>query len=260
MARTSSEATSPAEVAFLARSDGPTIGRDADVAAVLAAFDVARLGTRRVCFITGEPGVGKSAVFGECVARIAESGAMTTWAQCVEHSGRGEPYQPLLDALMRLCRRSSASGRSCSSSATLRCGLRSCPAPDAAPVGAPATGGRRRVPGPDAPRARLRGRSDDRRRPPILGIEDIHWSDPSTLDWLASVAARPEHAKLLIVVTLRPPASGETGTPLAVLRDTLRTKQLATEIALEGLDEASVAHKSSIGCRHPRVARQISSG
>ena len=77
--------------------------------------------------------------------------------------------------------------------------------------------------------------------PLILGIEDIHWSDPSTLDWLASVAARPEHAKLLIVVTLRPPASGETGTPLAVLRDTLRTKQLATEIALEGLDEASVA-------------------
>ena len=90
-----------------ARSDGPLIGRDADVAAVLAAFDVARRGTRQVCFITGEPGVGKSAVFDECVARIAESGAVTTWAQCVEHSGRGEPYQPLLDALMRLCRRSS---------------------------------------------------------------------------------------------------------------------------------------------------------
>src|SRR4029079_18990215 len=75
--------------------------------------------------------------------------------------------------------------------------------------------------------------------PLLLGIEDIHWSDPSTLDWLASLPARPEHAKLLIVATLRPPASGETGAALAMLRDTLRTKRLATEIAREGLDDAS---------------------
>ena len=242
VARTSTEASTPAEVSVLARSDGPLIGRDADVAAVLAAFDVARRGTRRVCFITGEPGVGKSAVFGECVARIAEAGAVTTWAQCVEHSGRGEPYQPLLDALMRLCRRSSGEQ-------TIMLLERHAPMWLA------------QLPGLLAPRqsARLQrvvaGASRDRMLrelayaveamtaddPLLLGIEDIHWSDPSTLEWLASVAPRPEHARLLIVATLRPPASGETGTPLAALRDTLRTKQLATEVALEGLDEASVA-------------------
>lgn len=242
VAHTSMQPRTQAEVAVLARSDGPLIGRDSEVAAVLDAFDVARQGTRRVCFITGEPGVGKSAVFGECVARIAESGAVTTWAQCVEHSGHGEPYQPLLDALMRLCRRPSGDR-------TITLLERHAPMWLA------------QLPGLLTPRqsARLQrvvaGTSRDRMlrelanavevmtadEPLLLGIEDIHWSDPSTLDWLASIAPRPEHARLVIVATLRPPTSAETGTPLAVMRDTLRTKHLATEIALEGLDDASVA-------------------
>jgi DNA-binding winged helix-turn-helix (wHTH) protein len=106
VARTS-EASTPADLGIIASSDGPLIGRERDVAAVLATFDAARQGTRRVCFISGEPGVGKSAVFAEAVNRIAQAGALTSWAQCVEYSGRGEPYQPLLDALMRLCRGSS---------------------------------------------------------------------------------------------------------------------------------------------------------
>jgi DNA-binding winged helix-turn-helix (wHTH) protein/predicted ATPase len=240
-ARTS-EAGTPADVGDLTRGDGPLIGREPDVAAVLATFDIARRGTRRVCFITGEPGVGKSAVFGEAVARIAEAGAVTTWAQCVEYSGRGEPYQPLLDALMRLCRGSSGER-------TIMLLERHAPMWLA------------QLPGVLAPRqaARLQrlvaGASRDRMlrelayaveamsadAPLLLGIEDIHWSDPSTLDWLATVAPRPEHARLLIVATLRPPASGAPGTPLGALRDTLRAKQLATEVALEGLDEASVA-------------------
>jgi DNA-binding winged helix-turn-helix (wHTH) protein/tetratricopeptide (TPR) repeat protein len=240
VARTSSDAGAPADVAVLARTQGPLIGRDANVAAVLAAFDTARQGTRRVCFISGEPGVGKSAVFGECLARIAESGVATTWAQCVERSGPGEPYQPLLDALMRLCRRPAGER-------TIMLLERHAPMWLA------------QLPGLLTPRQSERlqrvvvGASRDRMLrelayaveamtaddPLVLGIEDIHWSDPSTLDWLSSVSARPEPARLLIVATLRPPASGETGTPVAVLRDTLRTKRLATEIALEGLDEAS---------------------
>jgi DNA-binding winged helix-turn-helix (wHTH) protein/predicted ATPase len=242
VARTSAEETTRPELAIVARGDDPVVGRDAEVAAVLAAFDDARRGTRRIFFITGEPGVGKSAVFGECVARIAEEGAVTTWGQCVEHSGRGEPYQPLLDALMRLCRRPSGER-------TIALLERHAPMWLA------------QLPGLLTPRQSARltrllvGASRDRMlreltyaiesmtddEPLLLGIEDVHWSDPSTLDWLAAVAPRPERAQLLIVATLRPPMSGETETPLAALRDTLLAKQLAQEITLSGLDEASVA-------------------
>jgi predicted ATPase len=38
----------------------------------------------------------------------------------------------------------------------------------------------------------------------VLKLEDIHWSDASTLDWLAHVARRPEAAKLMVLATFRP--------------------------------------------------------
>ena len=31
----------------------------------------------------------------------------------------------------------------------------------------------------------------------VLAIEDLHWSDPSTLDWISNVAPRMDPAKLL---------------------------------------------------------------
>ena len=38
----------------------------------------------------------------------------------------------------------------------------------------------------------------------ILWFEDLHWSDVSTLDWLAYVARRREATRLLIICTYRP--------------------------------------------------------
>ena len=37
--------------------------------------------------------------------------------------------------------------------------------------------------------------------PLLLKLEDIHWSDTSTLDWLAHVARRPEPARLMVIAT-----------------------------------------------------------
>ena len=72
---------------------------------LIDAFDRARRGTRQICLISGEPGVGKSAVLAEALARLRERDRVAvTWANCVEQYGIGEPYQPLLDALMRFCR------------------------------------------------------------------------------------------------------------------------------------------------------------
>src|SRR5947207_4625137 len=41
-------------------------------------------------------------------------------------------------------------------------------------------------------------------RPLVLVLEDLHWSDMSTLDWLAFVARRREPARLLIIGAYRP--------------------------------------------------------
>jgi hypothetical protein len=40
--------------------------------------------------------------------------------------------------------------------------------------------------------------------PLLLVLEDLHWSDVSTVDWLAYQARRREGARLLVVGTYRP--------------------------------------------------------
>ena len=42
-------------------------------------------------------------------------------------------------------------------------------------------------------------------QPLVLVLEDLHWSDPSTLDLIAVLARRREPARLLLIGTYRPP-------------------------------------------------------
>ncbi|MEP6918090.1 MAG: winged helix-turn-helix domain-containing protein, partial [Acidobacteriota bacterium] len=85
--------------------DSPIVGRNAVIGEMLDAYALAQRGGRQVIFVTGEPGIGKTTVLNAFRARLAERGAIrTTWGQCVQHYGVGESYQPLLDALGRLCR------------------------------------------------------------------------------------------------------------------------------------------------------------
>jgi predicted ATPase len=79
------------------------------------------------------------------------------------------------------------------------------------------------------------------RRPLLLWIEDLHWSDPSTLDWLGAFAQRPEPARVLVVATFRASDVAEVNHPFRELALRLRVKRSCREIALEGLNESAVA-------------------
>ena len=73
----------------------------------------------------------------------------------------------------------------------------------------------------------------------MLHIEDLHWSDPATIDWLSSFARRRELARVLIVATYRP---GESGTDLIDrLASDLQARKLCTALDLLPLDEGTVA-------------------
>ena len=75
----------------------------------------------------------------------------------------------------------------------------------------------------------------------MIGLEDLHWSDPSTLDWIAPSphgASRRRFSSSRRCGRRQPArAKGRC----RVLSDMLRTKQLASEIVLRGLDEGDVA-------------------
>src|SRR5215204_3709283 len=65
IAQASDDAPARAAEGSPRRSSTPLVGRDRELTALMGAFDQARAGTRQICFISGEAGVGKSAVLAE---------------------------------------------------------------------------------------------------------------------------------------------------------------------------------------------------
>jgi hypothetical protein len=72
-------------------------------------------------------------------------------------------------------------------------------------------------------------------------VEDLHWNDASTLDWMASFAQRPEPARVLIIGTFRPEAEFGSSHPLISVVNELRVKRRCREMALAGMSEEEVA-------------------
>ncbi|HET7204938.1 MAG TPA: AAA family ATPase [Terriglobales bacterium] len=227
----------------LLRADTTFVGRDAVIKEMANAWTAAKRGSRQILFITGEAGAGKTTTVSVFLERLAAlEPVRATWAQCVQHFGVGEAYEPLLEAMIRLCRQ--PSGEQFLSILEQH-----------APTWLA------QMPGLLPPRhfAELQrsaaGTTKERMlreltgaleaitldAPLILWLEDLQWSDVSTLDWISAFAPRPEPARLLLIGTVR--SSDITGTHhrLASLIDNLVLKGLCHELVLYGLDESAIA-------------------
>jgi CheY-like chemotaxis protein len=77
--------------------------------------------------------------------------------------------------------------------------------------------------------------------PLALVLEDLHWSDYSTLDLISSLAQRPEPARLLLIGTYRPVEVILSGHPLKAVKQELQVHRQCEELSLEFLTEADVA-------------------
>ena len=211
------------------------VGRETDLALLREHLARARDGRRQVVFVTGEPGIGKTALLDRFVEEVRTDGRdRVTVGQCVELVGGREAYLPLLDSLARLS--SEPDGRDVL--ATLDrfapSWLLQLPALlDAERAEALA----RRVPSPTRERM-LRELAEAlegvaRARPLVLVLEDLHWSDASSVDALAVLAQRTPAAKLLIVGTYRPIGLVLADHPLKALKQSLQARGRCVELPLE---------------------------
>ena len=91
-------------------------------------------------------------------------------------------------------------------------------------------------------------------RPLVLWLEDLHWSDFSTVDALALLARRREPARLLVVGTYRPAEVIANGHPLRGLVRELEVHAQCRDLPLGFLTPTEVTHISPPGlpCRSPR--------
>jgi hypothetical protein len=79
------------------------IGREAELGQLQRWLERALGGERRMVFVTGEPGIGKTAVVEAFLLGVRDWGlGIGLWigqGQCIEHFGAGEAYLPVLTAL-----------------------------------------------------------------------------------------------------------------------------------------------------------------
>src|SRR5262245_8842552 len=82
----------------------------------------------------------------------------------------------------------------------------------------------------------------------VFRLEDLHWSDVSTLDWIGCVARRPERARLLVIGTYRPVEVLSRDHPLHMVKQELQLHRHCRELALRRLDEPAVAEYLTRRC------------
>ncbi|HEY8521821.1 MAG TPA: AAA family ATPase [Gammaproteobacteria bacterium] len=217
------------------------VGREHALQTLRAALRDAERGERSVVLVTGEPGIGKTALVQAFARELAAHGIRLGSAECVERHGTGEAYQPLLEALTRLAQ-GSASGE-------VAAALRRYAPTWLAHLPALQTRAEQRtldrqIAGATPPRM-LRELNDcldalAAAGPLALCIEDLHWSDLATLDWLAAFARRSQRARVLLLVTYRTQDPVATLSRLQAVACDLRMKGMCREIALDRLDAVAV--------------------
>ena len=78
-------------------------------------------------------------------------------------------------------------------------------------------------------------------RPLVLVLEDLHWSDYSTVDLIAWLARQQEPARLLVLGTYRPPFDVTTRShPLQAAVHELKMHHCCQEVSLTWLTKAAV--------------------
>lgn len=223
-------------------------GRTAELQQLDTCFGHACDGTRQTVFVTGEGGIGKTALAQAFIRSIAQWAPRATpvhiaAGQCLYQTGAAEPFLPILQALEHLCR---------------------------------ATGGndiitllRRWAP---TVLVRLRPLIDDReydalrettagarhtrvrreiveclevlaeQQPLVLWLEDLQWSDNATIEVISMLAQRRYPTRLLLLSSYRPTeTAGATHRVLHMKRE-LVGRQQAREIPLSNLDVDAVQY------------------
>ncbi|WP_168627393.1 helix-turn-helix transcriptional regulator [Cryobacterium sp. BB307] len=209
------------------------VGRQSELEALRAVFDEAAAGSTRVVLISGEAGIGKTRLLEELAAEVAdESDVIVT--HCLDYGAVVVPYAPISGLLRELVE---SHGREAVDKAA---------------------GTGRRMLSEFIDGSKLSPTRDDRMgvdrlndaittvlenlaasKPLVIVIEDLHWADPATLDFLRFVARAGVRSGLLFALSFR---SDEVkrGHPLRTFLAELERNRRVDRITLPRLTRTQV--------------------
>ena len=236
--------------------DAPLVGRNEAMRRLEQAYARPQAGRGGVVLISGEAGIGKSRLMQEFATRLEDQTLVLVGAGHPEVQTM--PYQPIVQALRTVLSRGVEERRSGGEFLTSAPLL---PSPSAQIWLSEAS---RLLPElrdmyPDLPPP-LPAEPDEARSrlfealcqiilglassplllgspaPLLLCLDDLHWADRATLDWLAYLGQRLHDSRLLVLGTYRIEEADTVGE----LRHSLARLGVLSELRLSGLDEAAV--------------------
>jgi predicted ATPase len=219
------------------------VARETELVQVQQCLTTALSGVRQVVFITGEAGIGKTTLVDTFVAQMVPADVMYIGrGQCVEQYGAGEAYLPILEVLGQL-------GRGPDGPRLVELLQQQAPSwllHMPALLQAPAYAALQHRSAETSRDRMLRELAEavetlTAERPLLLVLEDLHWSDYATLDWLALVARRRVAARLLVLGTYRPADAMARAHPIRTLTQELQRHGQCTELLLPYLPVAGVS-------------------
>ncbi|MBV9612754.1 MAG: AAA family ATPase [Acidobacteriaceae bacterium] len=225
------------------------VGREPVLAELGGYLRRAQRKERQVLFITGEAGIGKTALADEFQrqALVDEPGIRIARGQCVEGYGGKEAYYPILEALGQLCQGSEVESI---------VQILATQAPTWLVQFPPLVNSKQREMLQreilSATRERMLREIGEAletiasEKTLLLVLEDLHWADLSTIDLISALARRRAPAKLMLIGTYRPVDVTLAEHPLKAVKQDLLVHRLGQEIPLQPLEEADVAEYLAI--------------
>ena len=226
------------------RALSPFVGRERELALLHDHLATALGGQGQVVGLVGEPGMGKTRLLTEFCRSVAGNQVTVYVGQCLSY-GQGTPYLPVRDLVRQVCGleegaemaehtaavrlRLHESGMTAEDDVALLLQLLDLPV-------APECLARLR---PEARQVRtfallrhlVLGAAQQ--QPLVLVVENLHWSDPTSEAWLASLVERLAGAAVLLLGTYRPgyqPAWGAHATVTQVAVPPLRAPDSRTVV------------------------------
>jgi predicted ATPase len=228
----------------------PLVGREEEIAMLMRRWERARHGDGQLVLIVGEPGLGKSRLIEEFHVRLRD--APHTWVEwSCSQLLQNTPLHPItewgrqrfggadipaeqrladLESILTQVKLDSAE------SAPLLAPLLDIPLPPERSL---------QLMPEELRRRQLTALTNwvmagARGQPVVLALEDLHWADPSTLDFLRGIAERGALAPLFILSTARPE-----------FRPSWGTRSHHSTISLSPLDRQQVRHMvGELAARH----------
>jgi DNA-binding CsgD family transcriptional regulator len=214
------------------------VGRAAERAVLHDLLDRARAGSGQIAMVSGEAGIGKSRLVAEISSDAARLGFLYLEGRCYE-SESALPYAPLLELVRAYLARHPADDvardipRAGPLARLLPEWALGLPAADDAPVDkwhifAAITRWITELAAPS---------------PVLLVLEDLHWGDDLSLEYLLHLARRCRHMPLLLLTTVR---ANEVASAAQRWLAQLERERLAHELALAPFARAEVGQMAAV--------------